>query len=109
MIQDRSDKLKTRSIRLVALCGKYKHLIKSTLFSDNAEGASHRRSHFSHNNLHGHNLHKESRYEEIEYNDPLEVFAPVEYEESQKMQFQIHGQEGPHSYRFGHDTGNGYI
>ena len=25
--------------------------------------------------------------------------GPVEYEESQKMQFQIHGQEGPRSYR----------
>jgi len=30
------------------------------------------------------------------------------YDEPQRLSFQIHGQEGPHSYRFGHDTGVGY-
>merc|ERR1719206_671386 len=30
------------------------------------------------------------------------------YNEPQRLSFQIHGQEGPHSYRFGHDTGVGY-
>jgi len=30
------------------------------------------------------------------------------YKEPQRLSFQIHGQEGPHSYRFGHDTGLGY-
>ena len=29
------------------------------------------------------------------------------YKEPQRLSFQIHGQEGPHSYRFGHDTGLG--
>jgi len=31
-----------------------------------------------------------------------------EYEEAKRLAFQIHGQEGPHSYRFGYDTGVGY-
>jgi len=30
------------------------------------------------------------------------------YEDPQRLSFQIHGQEGPHSYRFGYDTGIGY-
>jgi len=30
------------------------------------------------------------------------------YEEPKRLNFQIHGQEGPHSYRFGYDTGVGY-
>jgi len=30
------------------------------------------------------------------------------YEDPKRLQFQIHGQEGPHSYRFGYDTGIGY-
>merc|ERR1719342_771969 len=30
------------------------------------------------------------------------------YTEPQRLSFQIHGQQGPHSYRFGHDTGVGY-
>jgi len=25
-----------------------------------------------------------------------------------RISFQIHGQQGPHSYRFGYDTGKGY-
>ena len=29
------------------------------------------------------------------------------YEEPQRLSFQIHGQEGPNSYRFGYDTGIG--
>jgi hypothetical protein len=29
------------------------------------------------------------------------------YNEPQRLSFQIHGQEGPNSYRFGHDTGLG--
>jgi len=31
-----------------------------------------------------------------------------EYEEAKRLAFQIHGQEGPDSYRFGYDTGVGY-
>ena len=34
-------------------------------------------------------------------------FSPERFEEPKKIQFQIHGQGGPHSYRFGHDTGIG--
>jgi len=30
------------------------------------------------------------------------------YEDPQRLSFQIHGQDGPHSYRFGYDTGIGY-
>merc|ERR1712183_254660 len=30
------------------------------------------------------------------------------YSQPQKVSFQIHGQGGPHSYRFGYDTGVGY-
>lgn len=30
------------------------------------------------------------------------------YEQPKRLSFQIHGQEGPHSYRFGYDTGIGY-
>ncbi|XP_023341273.1 uncharacterized protein LOC111711216 [Eurytemora carolleeae] len=30
------------------------------------------------------------------------------YEEPKRLSFQIHGQEGPNSYRFGYDTGEGY-
>jgi hypothetical protein len=30
------------------------------------------------------------------------------YNDAQRLSFQIHGQEGPHSYRFGYDTGVGY-
>ena len=30
-----------------------------------------------------------------------------DYNEPQRLSFQIHGQEGPNSYRFGHDTGLG--
>jgi len=28
--------------------------------------------------------------------------------EKQRLEFQVHGQQGPHSYRFGYDTGTGY-
>lgn len=63
------------------------------------EKGSQRRSHTS-DNLHGHSLGPR----ELEIGN----YGPVEYEENQKMQFQIHGQEGPQSYRFGHDTGLGY-
>jgi len=30
------------------------------------------------------------------------------YKDPERLSFQIHGQEGPHSYRFGYDTGVGY-
>merc|ERR1712038_389814 len=30
------------------------------------------------------------------------------YADPQRLSFQIHGQKGPHSYRFGYDTGLGY-
>ena len=30
------------------------------------------------------------------------------YSQPQKVSFQIHGQGGPHSYRYGYDTGVGY-
>jgi len=30
------------------------------------------------------------------------------YQNEERISFQIHGQEGPHSYRYGYDTGNGY-
>lgn len=30
------------------------------------------------------------------------------YQNEDRLFFQIHGQEGPHSYRYGYDTGNGY-
>jgi len=30
------------------------------------------------------------------------------YAEPQRLAFQVHGQQGPHSYRFGYDTGTGY-
>ena len=29
------------------------------------------------------------------------------YQNEERISFQIHGQEGPHSYRYGYDTGNG--
>ena len=29
------------------------------------------------------------------------------YQNEERLSFQIHGQEGPHSYRYGYDTGNG--
>ena len=83
-MERRSGKLKVRSI------------------SDSAEESSHHRQYISrsHNQLHGHSL-------DNFYKDGGKHFGPVEYEQSQKMQFQIHGQEGPESYRFGHDTGSG--
>ena len=34
-------------------------------------------------------------------------YRPEQYQDPQRLSFQIHGQEGPHSYRFGHDTGLG--
>jgi len=30
------------------------------------------------------------------------------YQNEERLAFQIHGQEGPHSYRYGYDTGNGF-
>ena len=30
------------------------------------------------------------------------------FQTEDRMEFQIHGHEGPHSYRYGYDTGNGY-
>jgi len=30
------------------------------------------------------------------------------YQNEERLSFQIHGQEGPNSYRYGYDTGNGY-
>lgn len=79
--------------------------MKTRSISDNVEEASHGSPYFSNNNLHGHSL-KSAGFSKYSEGDSL--YAPVEYEQSQKMQFQIHGQEGPHSYRFGHDTGDGY-
>ena len=76
--------------------------MKARSISDSAEESSHQRQYISHtdNQLHGHTL-------DNFYKDGDKNFGRVEYEQSQKMQFQIHGQEGPESYRFGHDTGNG--
>ena len=34
-------------------------------------------------------------------------YSPEQYQDPQRLSFQIHGQQGPHSYRFGHDTGLG--
>jgi len=36
------------------------------------------------------------------------IYSQEGYAQPQKVAFQIHGQEGPHSYRFGYDTGTGY-
>jgi len=73
--------------------------------SDSDESGSIRRHSVSgHNSLHGHSQVNHSYKRDFRET----VYAPVDYEESQKMQFQIHGQEGPQSYRFGHDTGIGY-
>jgi len=30
------------------------------------------------------------------------------YQNEERLSFQIHGQDGPHSYRYGYDTGNGF-
>lgn len=30
------------------------------------------------------------------------------YQNEERLSFQIHGHDGPHSYRYGYDTGNGY-
>jgi len=35
-------------------------------------------------------------------------YTKENYEEPQRLSFQVHGQEGPNSYRFGYDTGIGY-
>jgi len=73
--------------------------------SDSDESGSIRRHSVSgHNSLHGHSQVNHGYKRDFRET----VYAPVDYEESQKMQFQIHGQEGPQSYRFGHDTGIGY-
>ena len=29
------------------------------------------------------------------------------YQNEERLAFQIHGHDGPHSYRYGYDTGNG--
>ena len=81
-----------------ALAQKRTAQLKARSISDNEEEESHQRPRYSQNSLHGHSL-------EGFYKD--QHVGPVEYEQSQKMQFQIHGQQGPESYRFGHDTGNG--
>merc|ERR1719150_3383461 len=81
---------------------KRKSQLKARSISDSAEEESHRH-YSSSNSLHGHQLgqHQLGQHQ-------LGQHGPVEYEDSQKMQFQIHGQEGPRSYRFGHDSGAGY-
>lgn len=28
---------------------------------------------------------------------------------NERVEFQMHGQKGPHSYKFGYDTGKGYV
>lgn len=33
---------------------------------------------------------------------------PGVYQTEDRLSFQIHGQQGPHSYKYGYDTGNGY-
>lgn len=33
---------------------------------------------------------------------------PGVYQNEDRLSFQIHGHDGPHSYRYGYDTGNGY-
>ena len=66
---------------------KRKGKLRARSISDSAEEESHRRSFISDNSLHSNREVKIGSY------------GPVEYEENQKMQFQIHGQEGPESYR----------
>ena len=39
----------------------------------------------------------------------MTIYFQEGYAQPQKVAFQIHGQEGPHSYRFGYDTGAGYF
>ena len=34
-------------------------------------------------------------------------FSPEQHQQPRRLSFQIHGQAGPSSYRFGHDTGTG--
>jgi len=36
------------------------------------------------------------------------AYAGESYNNPQRLSFQIHGQDGPHSYRYGYDTGVGY-
>merc|ERR1711892_754701 len=36
------------------------------------------------------------------------AYKAENYEEPKRIQFQIHGQDGPNSYRYGYDTGIGY-
>ena len=92
---------------------KRKGKLQARSISDSAEEESQRRSSISDNNLRRHGLgHREKgslRRSHISDNlhghslghRELEIgnYGPVEYEENQKMQFQIHGQEGPQSYR----------
>ena len=35
------------------------------------------------------------------------LFLQGVYQTEERLEFQIHGQKGPHSYRWGYDTGNG--
>ena len=79
--------LKTRQTKLTARS-----------INDNLEGESHH-PHY-HQSLHGHDLQGAIVREATGYR--AEKFA-----EPKKIQFQIHGQGGPNSYRFGHDTGIG--
>jgi hypothetical protein len=34
-------------------------------------------------------------------------FQGAVYQTEDRLSFQIHGQDGPHSYKYGYDTGNG--
>ena len=92
---------------------KRKGKLQARSISDNAEEESQRRSFISENSLRRHGLgHTEKGSQRRSYisdnlhghslgQRELEIgnYGPVEYEENQKMQFQIHGQEGPQSYR----------
>lgn len=39
----------------------------------------------------------------------LYLNQPGVYQNEDRLSFQIHGHDGPHSYRYGYDTGNGYV
>ena len=69
--------------------------LRARSISDSEESES-----YSHQGLHGHNL-------EANIVRGATGWRPENFQEPQKIQFQIHGQGGPNSYRFGHDTGLG--
>ena len=69
--------------------------------SDNLEGESHSYSHSPH--YHPQRLHDDH----LAITREATRYSAGNYAEPKKVQFQIHGQGGPNSYRFGHDTGIG--